>query len=164
MAGVFKRGRPKKIRNNELIHEIPEVLGEYRIRDSQDKAVYYVGISANLRDRAYAHRSSGKFCEGRYLEYLTAKYGVSYDEVREHERRAIAKYDPPENKRGGGAGRPPVRLVYLEEASEVYVEPNKFLAFLEKIKRILKKAAMFALIAAAIGAVVWIGKDHFSFF
>lgn len=135
MSSVYKRGRPKKIENNKQINKIPEVLGEYRIRDNETRAVYYVGISSNLRGRVYTHKTTGKFCEGRYLEYLTAKKGVTYEDVREHERKAILKYDPPENKRGGGAGRTPVVLVYLEEDTQVPVEEVKAEMSLNNHKR-----------------------------
>ena len=161
MSSVYNRGRPKKIRDNGQIYKIPEVLGEYRIRDEEDKAVYYVGISANLRARAYSHNMTGRFCDGRYLEYLTAKPGVTYDEVREHERKAIAKYDPPENRRGGGAGRPPIELVYLEEEAVIPVQRNRFLMFLENTKRLAKRVILILVIIAVVCTIVWFGKDYF---
>lgn len=69
----------------------------------------YIDISQDLMRRMKQHIATGNFRpqKGETFEYKIARDDAEYDDMREHERKQIAKYDPPRNHRGGGGGRPP---------------------------------------------------------
>lgn len=114
--GIFNRGRAKEYKKDE-IDNIHPVAGGYIIFDKERK-YKYTGIAGDLQERAKEHRASGKFEDGDRIAPLMVKKGASYDDLRDWERRKIAKHKPYANKTKGGEGRPIDQLYYEEDYEE----------------------------------------------
>ena len=113
MSGPYEKGRPKKY--DAVSGEgkkPPKAAGEYRIKD-KDNNLKYIGISNDIDRRLKEHKKTGKINDSdRYVEWMAAKNGASYDDLRKHEREKIKQKKPSVNSRGGGAGPTPKKMNY----------------------------------------------------
>lgn len=116
--GAYGKGRPKRFDAlSGTGSKPPKAPGEYRIRDIENKTKY-VGITNNLDRRINEHKKSGKINnEARIVDWMPAKPGTPYDDIRDHERYKIEKLKPYANKRGGGAGPTPKKMNYYSGSS-----------------------------------------------
>lgn len=111
--GTYNKGRPKKYDAiSDAGNKPPKVAGEYRIKD-KDNNLKYIGISNDIDRRVKEHKKTGKINDNdRYVEWMPAKQGASYDDIRKHERQKIKQKKPAINQRGGGAGPTPKKMNY----------------------------------------------------
>lgn len=107
MNSPFTRGRPRVWREGEPLSLFPNQWGAYRF--SSDKEVAYIGITSNLYNRINWHRSTNRYYNPscHKIEYQIAADGISWDDLREWEKRKIAQHSPNLVTYVGGNGRRP---------------------------------------------------------
>lgn len=104
MSGTspFSKGRPRQ-------GPPPAQPGLYRIIDAGTGIVTYIGVSSNLRRRQQEHQRSGKYDPATdVFAWQTIRSGATVEQLLSTERDKIRRHRPTDNRRGGGAGRPPL--------------------------------------------------------
>lgn len=107
MNSPFSRGRPRVWREGESLSLLPNQWGAYRF--SSDCEIAYIGITSNLYNRISWHRSTRRyFNPGLHkIEYQIASDGITWDDLREWEKRKIVQHSPNLVTYIGGNGRRP---------------------------------------------------------
>lgn len=102
---MYKPGRPKKYDpHTGSGHAPPSTPGEYRIRDTLDNSIDYVGETCNLKRRMNEHVRAGKLDEFNTFEWKQADESSNSRTRREHEKEKIKQHSPWLNKSKGGEG------------------------------------------------------------
>lgn len=161
--GIFKPGRPRRA-TYYTVNSVPlKATGEYRIRDEHGD-VLYVGITNMLQRRAIEHQKTGKFQQNYKFDYLPIKRGVTYEQLRIHEKSSIAKYNPYLNQNVGGGGKEPFQIFddYYPDV-EIHDEREDLglgRRILGKLIRFVKWIIKTAIILAIIGAIIFFAWSY----
>ena len=117
--GAYGKGRPKKYDAiSQKGNKPPKVAGEYRIKDKENNTKY-IGITNNLERRVKEHKKTGNINENdRIVEWMSAKPGSSYEQLRNHERQKIKSKKPYANKTIGGEGPVPKYMNYADSGDD----------------------------------------------
>lgn len=105
---LYKSGRPTEVKPLEAKKtSVPNAKGEYRIINSENREVEYIGYSNNLNRRMKEHIRTGKInSQNSIFAYKVADGRASRNSLAEHETQKIKQHNPAMNQRAGGAGRP----------------------------------------------------------